>query len=152
MCLNCLVGKVAQFIIIIIITIIMRTETYCHFRDRDRMVVGFTTTYASTYHHCEFESRSWWGVFNTTLCDKVSQWLAADLWFSPGIQVCSTNKTNRHHITEILLKVKLNTITHLNSSFSDVLVPLLICFDLNDGQYLPVIAGDTCTLIGCLMS
>jgi len=46
-------------IIIIIITIIMRTETYCHFRDRGRMVVGFTTTYASTYHHCEFESRSW---------------------------------------------------------------------------------------------
>jgi len=29
-------------------------------RDRDRMVVGFTTTYAiSAYHHwCEFESRS----------------------------------------------------------------------------------------------
>jgi len=29
----------------------------------DRMVVGFTTTYAiSAYHHCEFESRSWRGV------------------------------------------------------------------------------------------
>jgi hypothetical protein len=28
-------------------------------RGRDRMVVGFTTTYAiSTYHQCEFESRS----------------------------------------------------------------------------------------------
>ena len=32
---------------------------------RDRMVVGFITTYAiSVYHHwcCEFESRSWRGV------------------------------------------------------------------------------------------
>jgi len=33
-------------------------------RGRDRMVVGFTTTYAiSAYHHwCQFESRSRWGV------------------------------------------------------------------------------------------
>ena len=33
-------------------------------RVRDRMVVGFTTTYAiSAYHHwCEFESRSWRGA------------------------------------------------------------------------------------------
>ena len=40
----------------------------------DRMVVGFTTTCAiSTYHHlsCEFESRSWRGVIDITLCDKV---------------------------------------------------------------------------------
>jgi hypothetical protein len=43
---------------------------------RDRMVVGFTTIYAiSAYHHlsCEFEYRSWRGVLNTTLCDKVYQ-------------------------------------------------------------------------------
>ena len=43
---------------------------------RDRMVVGFTTTCAiSTYHHkcCEFEPRSWRGVLNTTLLDKVCQ-------------------------------------------------------------------------------
>ena len=34
-------------------------------RGRDRMVVGFITTYAIiSYHHwcCEFESRSWRGV------------------------------------------------------------------------------------------
>jgi hypothetical protein len=31
-------------------------------------------------------------------------------WFSPGIPVSSTNKTDRHDITEILLKVALNTI------------------------------------------
>jgi hypothetical protein len=45
-------------------------------RSRDRMVVGFTTTYAiSAYHHksCEFESRSVPGVLDTTLCDKVCQ-------------------------------------------------------------------------------
>jgi hypothetical protein len=32
-------------------------------------------------------------------------------WFSPGTPVSSTNKTNLHDITELLLKVPLNTIT-----------------------------------------
>jgi hypothetical protein len=45
----------------------------------------------------------------TTLCDKVCQWLATGLWFSPGPPVSSTNKTDCHNITEILLKVALNT-------------------------------------------
>ena len=43
---------------------------------RDHMVAGFTTTVAiSAYHHqrCEFEPRSWRGVFHTTLFDKVCQ-------------------------------------------------------------------------------
>ena len=31
-------------------------------------------------------------------------------WFSPGTPVSSTNKTDLHDITEILLKVALNTI------------------------------------------
>jgi hypothetical protein len=31
-------------------------------------------------------------------------------WFSPGPPVSSTNKTDRHDIAEILLKVTLNTI------------------------------------------
>ena len=83
---------------------------------RDRMVVGFTTTWAfSAYHHlsCEFNSRSWWGIIDTTLCDKVCQWLAVCWWFSPGTPVSLgySNKTDRHDITEILLKVALNTIT-----------------------------------------
>jgi len=47
------------------------------------------------------------GVLDTTLCDKVCQWLVAGQWFSP---VSSTNKTDRHEITEIL-NVALNTIT-----------------------------------------
>jgi len=33
-------------------------------------------------------------------------------WFSPGTSVFSTNKTDRHVITEILLKVALNAINH----------------------------------------
>ena len=33
-------------------------------------------------------------------------------WFSPGTPVSSSNKTDRHDITEILLKVALNIITH----------------------------------------
>jgi hypothetical protein len=32
-------------------------------------------------------------------------------WFYPGTPVSSTNKTDHHDITEILLKVALNTIT-----------------------------------------
>ena len=35
---------------------------------------------------------------------------ASDLWFSPCTKVSSTNKTDHYNITEILLKVALNTI------------------------------------------
>jgi hypothetical protein len=36
----------------------------------------------------------------------------AGQWFSLGTPVFSTNITDRHDITDILLKVALNTITH----------------------------------------
>ena len=36
----------------------------------------------------------------------------AGRWFSPGTPMSFTNITDRHDITEILLKVVLNTITH----------------------------------------
>jgi len=49
------------------------------------------------------------GVLDTTLCDKVCQLLATGRWFSPGTPVSSTNKTDRHDITEILSKVELDT-------------------------------------------
>jgi hypothetical protein len=42
------------------------------------------------------------GVLNTTLCDKVCQWLATSLWFSPDTPVSSTSKTDSHDITDIL--------------------------------------------------
>ena len=49
---------------------------------RARMVVGFITTYV----------------------------ISAYRWFSPDSPVFSTNKTDRHDITEILLEVALNSI------------------------------------------
>ena len=95
------------------------------------MVVGFTTTCAvSAYHHqsCEFEPRSWRGVLDTTLCDKVCQWLAAGLWFSPGTPVSSTNKTDHHDIAEILVKVALKIIRKPSLSKSLTLWP---CVKIN---------------------
>jgi len=80
-------------------------------RGRDGMIVGFTTTYAiSAYRHwcCEFESRSGRGVQHYVI--RVCHWLATGWWFSPGPPVSSTNKTDRHDITEILLKVALSAI------------------------------------------
>jgi len=50
----------------------------------------------------------------TTLCDKVCQWLVTGQWFSPCTLVSSTNKTDRHDRTEILLKVALNTIKQID--------------------------------------
>jgi hypothetical protein len=47
-----------------------------------------------------------------TLCDKDCQYLATGPWFSPGPPVSSTNKTDCHDITEILLA--LNTIKQTN--------------------------------------
>ena len=52
------------------------------------------------------------GVLDTTLCDKVCQWFTTGLWFSPGTPVSSYNKTDRQNITEILLKMALNSINH----------------------------------------
>jgi hypothetical protein len=49
------------------------------------------------------EPRSWQGVPDTTLCEKVCQLFATSRWFSLGTPVSSTNKTDHHDITEILL-------------------------------------------------
>ena len=98
----------------------------------------------NTYHHwsCEFESRSWRCVLDTTLCDQVCQRLPTGRWFS---QVSSTNDTDSLHITEIWLKVTLNTINqttfsqslffvyHFLVSFTCVLCCLLI-----DSFWLPL--------------
>ena len=79
------------------------------------LLVGFTTTCAiSAYHHksCEFEPpRIWRDVLDTTLYDNVWQWLETGRWFSLRTLVSSTIKTDCHDITEILLKVTLNTLT-----------------------------------------
>jgi hypothetical protein len=59
-------------------------------------------------NQCLLSTRSWKGVLDTTLCDKVCQWLATGRFFP---SVSSTNKTDHHNITEILTTVALNTIT-----------------------------------------
>ena len=49
--------------------------------------------------------------FYNYLCNQcLSPLMWAGQWFSTGTPVSSTNKTDRHGITEILLKVTLNTI------------------------------------------
>jgi hypothetical protein len=48
--------------------------------------------------------------------DKAYQLLAHGQWFLPGTPASSTNKTGRHDIAEILLKVALNTINQSKSN------------------------------------
>ena len=48
--------------------------------------------------------------------DKVYQMLAHGRWFFPCTPASSTTKTGRHDITEILLKVALNTINQIKSN------------------------------------
>ena len=79
------------------------------------MEVGFTTTCAiSAYHHnsSELGHLSLRDLLDTTLGDNVCQLLATGRWFSPGTVVSSTNKTDSHDITEIMLKVDINQKLH----------------------------------------
>jgi hypothetical protein len=50
------------------------------------------------------------GVLDATLCGKACLLLAECRWYYPGTPVSSTNKTDRHDIIELLLKMTLNTI------------------------------------------
>jgi hypothetical protein len=45
----------------------------------------------------------------------VKKYVSELRWFSPGTPVSSTNKTDRHAITEILLRVALNTINPVHN-------------------------------------
>ena len=56
-------------------------------------------------------------VLDTTLCDKVCQWLVTGRWYSPGTPVSSTNKTEHHDIAEILLKGALKHHKPINQSY-----------------------------------
>jgi hypothetical protein len=81
-------------------------------RGRDRMVDG-----CYLWNQCLSVLTLWVriplrrGVLDTTLCDKVCLWLAECRWFHPGTPLSSTNKTDRHDIIELLLKMTLYTIT-----------------------------------------
>ena len=55
----------------------------------------------------------------TTLCNKVCQWLATGLWFSLGPPVSPINKTDRHDIAVILLRVAFNIINQANKNGLD---------------------------------
>ena len=95
--------------------LVLETLTYYHrwgCCGHHRVVVGFITTYAIiAYHHYrEFDSHSC-KVYSIQHYVMKFVWLATGLWFFAGTPVSSTNKTDRHNITEILLKVALNTIT-----------------------------------------
>ena len=65
------------------------------------------------YHQCLSPLLLWVHIsiraWCTPLCDKGCQWLATGRWFFPGPSVSPTNKTDSHDITEILLKVAINT-------------------------------------------
>jgi hypothetical protein len=55
--------------------------------------------------------RSWRGVPDAILGDKVWQLLASGWWFSQGTPVFSIDKTDSHGIAKILLKLALSTTT-----------------------------------------
>jgi hypothetical protein len=65
---------------------------------------------------CEFEPCSWQGVL-----DKVCRLLAAGRWFCPGIPFFFTNKTDRHDITEIMLKMVLKRLIIFKGSKTKVM-------------------------------
>ena len=63
------------------------------------------------------------GVLNTTLGDKVCQQLVVGRLLSLGTPVSSTNKTDLHDITEILLKVAL---TNIPLHFGILIIELIV--------------------------
>ena len=64
---------------------------------------------------------------------KLYQLLVTGRWFSPGNPVSSTNKTDRHDIAEILLKVALDTIS---PSWTNDLVFLHIKIMMHQTYYI----------------
>ena len=75
-------------------------------------------------------------VWCTILCDKVCQWLATGRWFSLDPLVSSTNKSDCHDITEILLKVVLNTIKQTNNIKFKAFIARLLCLIVNELPFL----------------
>jgi len=83
-------------------------------------------------------------VLGTALCENIYQGLAKGRWLSPGTPVSSTNKADRYYITEILLKVALNTITlYKNNRRMSLLLSarqldIQLCFRIIDKQFVQV--------------
>jgi len=65
--------KESKIMIKLILGLGLTRRAHC---GHDRTVVGFKTTCAISayrYQRCEFEFRSWRGVFDTPFCDKICQ-------------------------------------------------------------------------------
>ena len=78
---------------------------------------GLSSLYSSSINFlfqssCDFEYSSWQVVLYGKVCQTCGRWVSMDTLVS------STNKTDHHDITEILLKVALNTITLASISIS----------------------------------
>jgi hypothetical protein len=71
-----------------------------------------------------FTSLLWMELYTPSKVYEYIIWKATGRWFSPDPPVSSTNKTDRHDIAELLLKMVLNTIKQTNK-YTDT-----ICFRL----------------------
>jgi hypothetical protein len=60
------------------------------------------------------------------LCNKVYQELVAGRWFSLVTPVSSTNKTDRHDITEIVFEVALDTINQTYQQVTDKIYHIML--------------------------
>jgi hypothetical protein len=70
---------------------------------------------------------------------NVCQWFAASQWFSVDTLVSSINKTDHHDLTEMLLKVTLNTRTlTLHNGFIEISIVEVSIYSVrfNDSQVL----------------
>ena len=76
-------------------------QSICHCDDQmQSMPINIKVV---TFFSGELDSCSWRDVLDTTLCDKVCQWLKAGQSISQGTPISSNNKTECHNITKKLL-------------------------------------------------
>ena len=98
---------------VIVIWISSASKTDNHDITERLLKVSLKKPITITHRHYEFEyfSGEMYMIIQHHMI-KFFQWLLAGQWFSLGTPVSSTNKTDRYDdITEILLKMALNTIT-----------------------------------------
>ena len=77
---------------------------------------------------CISPLKLWVWILLMARCTQYNKCHAADQWFSPGTKVSSTNKTDRHDITEIFFKVTLNIFKPNNQKCRPILplAPVMI--------------------------
>ena len=89
-------------------TVINENNSLTFWKPKPFYSTDSTVTVPLTDLYCRFCSYGY-GIYH----HFQQYWLAAGQWFSPGTPVFSTNTTDRHDITEIVLKVTVSTInTH----------------------------------------